>query len=476
LVTGRSNPLTESLKIPKDNFSESSFRDPSGHVFTRDGTVYRQVNSVYQKDYQHLMSSGLYQKLVDEKLLIPHREVELREARDNDVYKILQPEPVEFFSYPYEWCFGQLKEAALLTLKVLKLAIEHGMTLKDGTAYNVTFIGTRPVFIDTLSFERMEAPRTWDGYRQFCEQFLSPLALAAYSDPRLIRCLRTYLEGIPLDLTVKLLPWRARINLMLLGHLYMHQKLQRRSSAARATKELATSQQRLLSLIASLETAVTSLRLPKSHRTEWGEYYDNTNYSRRSFEFKKQAVADFVAKVDPQVVWDLGANDGTFSRIAAKSAPAVVAMDIDPLAVESGFRASRKNGDDRLYFLWIDLTNPSPGLGWGNSERSSLADRGRAEMILALALIHHLAIGCNLPLGIIAQYFAKLGRHAIVEFVPKTDSKVKRLLAWRKDIFTDYSQEQFELEFQKHFAIIEQVKIPESQRTLYLMKAKQPEL
>ncbi len=188
----------------------ASFRDPSGFLFSRNGALYRQINRVYADDYDHLISSGLYDQLVKSGLLIPHREVSEKPVYPELAVKVIQPELVPFISYPYEWSFSQLKDAALATLAIQKRSIKAGMSLKDASAYNIQFINGKPTLIDTLSFEIYKEGKPWDAYRQFCQHFLAPLALMARVDVRLGQLLRVFIDGIPLDLASRLLPASTR--------------------------------------------------------------------------------------------------------------------------------------------------------------------------------------------------------------------------------------------------------------------------
>jgi hypothetical protein len=447
-----------------------SFRDPSGFLFCRDGLIYRQVNDVYREDYDHLMESGLYEDLVGAGLLIPHQEVQIEPAQSERAYKTIRPELIGFVSYPYEWCFSQLKDAALTTLKIQKRALDYGMSLKDCSAYNIQFMRGKPVFIDTLSFERYEQGQPWVAYRQFCQHFLAPLALMAYKDIRLNQLLRVYLDGAPLDMASSLLPLRTRFRLSLLFHIHLHARAQKRF----ADKSVDTSRRRLgrwgmLGLIDNLESAVRRLRWrPKG--TEWADYYEDTNYSSDSLAHKSQIVAGFLDTINPHTVWDLGANVGMFSRLASDKGIETISFDIDPAAVEKNHLECVKRGETKLLPLVIDLTNPSPGIGWDNAERTSLSQRGPADAVLALALLHHLAISNNVPLGMIASFLRSLCNWLIIEFVPKTDSQVQRLLSSRKDIFPDYTQLAFEEAFGQYFSTENAVGIRGSERTLYLLR------
>jgi len=450
----------------------ASFRDPSGFLFHHQGTLFRQVNRSYGSDYDLLQESGLYDLLTGKGLLIPHREASLDLARSDEAVKILEPDPVAFISYPYEWCFSQLKDAALATLRIQRLALKKGMCLKDASAYNIQFHQGNPVLIDTLSFTAYQEGTPWVAYRQFCQHFLAPLALMARCDIRLGALLRTNIDGVPLDLASRLLPWRTRLNPGLLMHIHAHArsqaKHQDRQKTARTTR---VGKNALLGIIDSLKGAITKLSW-RPGGTEWGEYYDDTNYSDSALLAKKDHVAAMLDRTDSRVVWDVGANNGFFSQVASDRGMFTLAADIDPTAVEQNWRTCRKGGRPHMLPLVMDLTNPSPGLGWGHEERDAFLNRGPADTVIALALIHHLAISNNVPLDRLADFFARAGKHLIIEFVPKNDSQVQRLLATREDVFPTYHQAGFEQAFAGNFEILEQIDIEGSERTLYLMRRK----
>ncbi len=451
----------------------SSFRDPSGFVFTHEGTIYRQVNPVYAPHYDQLMGSGLYETLVDKGGLIPHKEVKIPGVDLPGAYRTLRPEQIPFISYPYEWSFSQLRDAALLTLDVQRVALDFDMWLKDATAYNVQMWQGRPVLIDTLSFEQYEEGKPWPAYRQFCQQFFAPLALMAYRDVRLGQLSRIYIDGVPLDLASALLPARTRFRFSTLSHIHFHARTQKAHADDAATdqnkRSFNLSRQRLLGLLDNLRTATENLEWTPEN-TEWGAYYDETNYSEASFDEKGRLVKAYLEAISPNEVWDLGGNTGTFSRLASDQGIFTVSFDIDPACIENSYRKVRKAGEPNLLPLILDLTNPSPGIGWQHQERHALMARGPVSTVMALALIHHLAISNNVPLDRVAHFLAQLCQHLIIEFVPKTDSQVKRLLTTRTDIFPDYTPEGFEIAFSRYFEIKKATSIPESERILYLMR------
>ena len=448
----------------------SSFRDPSGFLFRKDGILYRQINKSYKENYDHLMNSGLYEELVAQDLLIPHREVELISPLPEKAYKIIQPEKISFISYPYEWSFSQLKQAALTTLEIQKKSMKFQMSLKDSSAFNIQMRNGKLLLIDTLSLEKYQEGQPWIAYRQFCQHFLAPLVLISYRDIRLNQLFRIYIDGIPLDLVGKLLPFRTRAMFSILTHIHAHSKSQKHFESKQVNiKERKLSKNSFIGIVESLHSAVKKLQW-KPEGTEWSNYYSDTNYSKKAFEEKKQIVKNFLDKIDAKIVWDLGANTGEFSRISSNKGIETISFDIDPAAVEKNFLECIKNQEKNILPLVLDLTNPSPNIGWANQERMSLIERGPADIILGLALIHHLAISNNLPFSRIAAFFNKNCKHLIIEFIPKNDSQVQRLLATREDIFDDYTKENFEKEFSKSFKINEFVTIPESERILYHME------
>ncbi len=450
----------------------ASFRDPAGFVFESGGRLYRQINRGFADDFDAFVGGGLYDRLRRDGLVISHQERALSEVESPApalAHRIVEPERVGFVSYPYEWCFSQLKDAALTTLAIQAIAVEHGFSLRDASAFNIQFHRGRPTLIDTLSFERYREGEPWVAYRQFCQHFLAPLALAARVDARLPLLTRPFIDGIPLDIASRVLPASTRWSPSLLMHLHLHARSQRRYADTTTVKKRRVSRLALRGLVDSLTGAVKKLDW-KPAGTEWGDYYADTNYSDAARSRKMDTVREFVSRVRPSTVWDLGANTGEFSRVASDQGVATIAFDVDPAAVEKNYRGVRGGKETHILPLVMDLTNPSPALGWDHDERSSLADRGPADLVLALALIHHLAISNNVPLERVARFFARVGRSLVVEFVPKTDSQVRRLLATRVDVFPDYDRAGFEGAFATHFEAVDVRTVEGSERTLYLMR------
>lgn len=413
------------------------------------------------------MQSGLYDALVRDHLLVAHED--LGAPLGQPQATLIRPERVPMVSYPYEWCFSQLRDAALTTLRVARTALKFGMTLKDASAYNIQFLRGRPILIDTLSFEP-ESGGPWVAYRQFCQHFYAPLLLWSATDPRLSRLSQVFIDGVPLSLASTLLPRRSWLKPGALFHVHMHAAAERRFAGS-TEKKKTRAPGNPEALLDSLERSVSATAW--TPRSEWSSYYaDQPSYAPEAFARKLDLVTGWLNRLQPATVWDIGANTGQFSKVAARQGAYAVAFDSDPACVETLYRESRAERLDTLLPLVADLANPSPAIGWANLERQTLEQRGPADVVLALALVHHLAIGNNVPLPSVADYFARLGRRLIVEFVPKSDAMVQGMMASRADVFEHYTAEEFERAFSARFAIEQRAVIPTSGRLLYLMTSR----
>lgn len=445
----------------------ASFRDPAGFVFRLDNEVHRQVNAEHAAQFEVFCASDLYSALVAEGLLVSHRRVDVPDTPPGAM--VIRPEQVPFISYPYEWSPSQLQEAAIATLRIQQHAMDHGYTLRDASAFNVQFIDGRAVLIDSLSLAQAGEGRAWSAYGQFCRHFLAPLALAKYVDPRLLGILRDHLDGIPLDLASAILPSRTKWKPGLAIHLHAHARAQARhgrsNDVARAAR---VSDRAARGLVESLERTVRRMgwHSPRSH---WSAYYSvGESYASPSMEDKRRIVAEMLDAISPSSLWDIGANTGEFSRLAHEiTSGAVVALEVDPASVESNWREARSRGLQRLLPLVMDLSNPSPGIGWASSERESLAKRGPLDAAIVLAVVHHLAIGNNVPMPMIIDWLATMASHVVIEWVPKNDPMVREMLAGRPDVFPDYDQESFERAVHRAFSIVRAVPIAGSERVLY---------
>lgn len=448
----------------------NSFRDPSGFVFRKNGIVYRQINQCYQATWEKFISSGLCAKLVESGQLIPHQIDTKALLLTDEGWLVIKPDPVNFWSYPYEWCFSQLKDAAKLTLSIQKKALQYAMSLKDASAYNIQFVDGKPILIDSLSFENYDLEKGWSGFRQFCMHFLAPLALMSKIDGRLGQLFRIHLDGIPLDLASRLLPRTSWLNFSNLMYIHLHAAGEKRYAvnSPKRRNGQTINLRKMEALLDNLQSAINNLDFQQD--SQWSDYYADIHFGEKALLEKERLVKSYIEMVAPKTVWDFGANTGLFSRIAAKVADLVVSFDSDMPSVESNYLASKTDACKNMLPLVLDLANPSPKIGWGNNETMTLGDRGPADIGLALALIHHLAIANNISFERISEWLAILTRNLIIEFVEKTDPMVQKLLVHRDDIFVHYNGLSFESVFLKNFRIIESKKYTAT-RSIYLMQS-----
>ncbi len=464
-----SNTLGLGQQITPHN---SSFKDPSGFVFMQDGMVYRQINHSYSHHYDHLLSSGLYQELVNQNWLIAHTEINSA-TPIADAYKIIRPQTVRHISYPYEWSFSQLKAAALLTLKIARKSLAFKMILKDATPFNIQFHNGKPVFIDTLSFECYREGTPWVAYRQFCETFLAPLALMSYRDGSANAALTTHIHGLPMKQTATALPFSSYFNVGLLMHIHLQAWFQGNASQGKPnTKVRELSKQRLEAMLSHLEKTVSNLSL-QTNKGVWGAYYQTGVLDQEYVVEKSSVIEQFIANRSYSSAIDLGSNSGHFSRLLASKGIHVVAVDSEHSCIDELYQVCKTDTIENILPLLIDLSNPTPAIGWMNTERGSFMERfASRDLVVALALVHHLAIGRNVPFAKIAAFCAQLGEDLIIEFVPKSDPKVQLLLAHREDVFVQYTSKDFHEAFQQYYNLMEEVAIAGTERVLYLFKKK----
>jgi ribosomal protein L11 methylase PrmA len=415
------------------------------------------------------MDSGLYSALVAKRLIIPHKEAQPK-GHDAAGGLVLQPKRVPYISYPYEWCFEQYKDAALATLAIHLTALEYGMILKDASAYNIQFLSGYAVLIDTCSFDFYKEGMPWVAYGQFCRHFLAPLLLMSKVDQRAAKLMQSFIDGIPLDMASAMLKGK-RVGGFAWQHIILHARMIERHAqdGKRSGKQVTISKAAFASIARSLQSGVARIK-PRNIQTEWGEYYAHTNYSGAAQVAKKELVARFLERAGTlKHVWDFGANDGTYSKLAVELGAHVVAFDIDAVAVERNYLEARRTHESMLPLV-LDLTAPSPAIGFANRERGTIDQRQKPDCIMMLAVIHHLTISNNLPFQELVRWLSGICRFLILEFVPKADSQVRLLLKTRVDIFEDYDAEHLESAFGEAFDLLEKQPVPDSERILYLFR------
>ena len=459
--------------IQKAHRHNSSFRDPSGFMFELEGTLYRQVNRCFQKEFDHFISSGCYAHYISQHKMVAHQEQNVNLTGDKEWYKTIVPEKIPFISYPWEWSFQMLKDAALLTLELQETSLNYGLSLKDATPFNIQFHQGQPIWIDTLSFEFYDEKKPWVAYRQFCEQFLSPLAIMHYGKNAMQPLSLAYPEGIPLNIAASLLPLRSKFSLHCYLHIHLNARIARKAGIQK-DKGIAFSKKKMQNLLRSLRLLVEGLHL-KETDSNWSAYYKEASQRNNYLTDKKKIVSEWIGQISPDIhnASDLGANDGEFSRIFAAKGIDCLAADLDPNCIDRLYRNIKKENIKQIHPLIQDLSNPTPSIGVNNEERDAFILRAKRDAVLALALIHHLAIGKNIPMENIAMLFAKLcNKYLILEFVPEEDERSAFMIQQKSNEISGYDQRSFEAGFSPYFSIFATAKIQDSERILYLFRRK----
>lgn len=451
-----------------------SFRDPSGSVHVRGERVFRTVKERARIGYEFARDSGLLGWLQERGLVVTARELdkETFSGLQADVAYVLEHELLPWIAFPYEWTFSAMKKAALLHLDVQIAALERGVALSDATAYNVQFVGTRPVFIDTLSFRRYRDGEFWAGHRQFCEQFLNPLLMGALLGVRHNAWYRGTLEGIDTLELNRMLGVRHKLSWNVFTNVTLQARLQQKSLGSSCEQLAAVGKRRLdrrayEAILRGLRGWIAGLSQRDAGETVWQNYSRDNTYSSEETQLKHSIIERFAHDTRPRLVWDLGCNTGEYSETLLRGgADYVVGIDFDHGALENAFaRADRRKL--RLQPMFQDAANPSPDQGWRGRERRSLVGRARPDAIVALAFEHHLAIGRNIPLAEVVEWLVSLAPRGIIEFVQKDDETIRRMLALRDDIFDQYTEACFTDALENHARVVERVPVSGSGRVLF---------
>lgn len=445
----------------------SSFRDPDSKLEFDDEFYYRRFSKDYIPNYLHFKESGLKDRLLNEKLILPYEEINENKSIVNFDNIVLKVKKIPFVSYPYEWSFSQLKIAALLTLKINIIALEYGMILKDASKFNVQFIGCKPVFIDLGSFEIYKSNSIWAGYQQFCRHFLAPLLLASYKDVRLIKLLLANIDGIDLSFVRTLLPLKSFLN----SGVFLHIILNTLGVKTIGNKKIKLKEQGLKSILVHLTDTIENLKI-KNKNSEWVDYYNFTNYSDSGLLEKVSIIEEFIKKLNVKTALDLGANDGRFSKLLSNSSIYTVSTDIDELAVEKNFIDAFRDENDNLLSLHFNFANPTPSIGWDNIERKSFYDRSKFDLVLALAVVHHFVITYDLSFEMLAEKFSQIGKYLIIEFPLPIDEKVYFISRNKPARLSIYNIENFKCAFEKYFIELDNKFIESNSRLVFLYAKK----
>jgi len=435
----------------EEGFDPASFRDPSGRVYIRDGRVFRTVMPCASDDYKYVKSSGLIEELEREGLIVESKQIDPATLGEEaaGACNVIEHPRLPFISYPYEWSFPALKTAGLMFLDIQLRALAKGVTLSDASAYNVQFVGPKPIFIDRLSFRRYEEGEFWLGHKQFCEQFLNPLLLRSIFGIPHNQWYRGAQEGIASEDLVRLLPWRRKLNWKILTNVVLPVTFQKKATKELIAEQAKSYKKRKLPLVTfrrilkSLKEWISGLKPADTGKSVWSDYAKTHSYSSEELEHKRKFVSNFIESLKPKLVGDLGTNIGDYAAVALKAgAEYVIGLDYDQKALEIAFSRAQ---EERLQYLplFLDAANPTPDQGWAQKERKGLSHRLAADAILALAFTHHLAIGRNIPLSELLNWLTSLAPNGVIEFVPKSDPMIKYMLNFREDIFQDYTEERF---------------------------------
>jgi SAM-dependent methyltransferase len=451
-----------------------SFRDRTARVFYQNGKIYRGLTETALKEWEALEAATFFRQFSDSGRIVSTRQTDLTSLRLSSPHQwvgVLEHERLPFISYPYEWSFEMLRDAAVLQLDLLLAALDEGMSLKDASAYNIQWKGAAPVFVDVASFYKRTAGEPWVGYRQFCQMFLYPLLLQAYRDVPFQPWLRGSIDGMDAEVCLRLLSGRDYLRAGVLAHVYLQAKAQTAfgnttrdvradlSGAGFDARIIKTNAARLRALVAGLSW--------NPRRSTWSDYVKCGHYEASDAAQKRDFLSRAVASRRWPLAWDIGCNVGIFSRIVAEHADYVVAMDADYVAIDRLYRALKSERVANILPLVFNVTDPSPGLGWRNLERKRLAERGRPDLVLALALIHHVVIGGNIPMAEFLQWLSDLGGDLVIEFVTRRDPMVATLLRNKEDHYADYHQDIFEKELAARFAIVRQQPLGSGTRVMY---------
>jgi len=456
-----------------------SYRDRNGCVFYRGNRIFRGLSKAALENWEALQRAPFFEanrksgKIVDTWSVDPQKEG----LAEGSWAGIVEHARIPFISYPYEWPFGMLKDAALLHLDLMCQALACGMILRDSSPYNIQWNGVHPVFIDIPSFAPLRKGEPWVGYRQFCELFLYPLMLQAYKGADFRPWLRGRIDGIPAEDMRRLMSARDLLRPGVLLHVVAQGALQQRysSKGVNVKSQLATAgfDKSLIKRNVNKLADLVAKLVPPPIKTEWSDYDRTHSYDEKEFQRKLEFVRAAAATRRWRLVWDLGCNTGTFSRVAAEHADYVVAMDGDWMAIERFYQHEKAGAASRTILpLVVNLADASPNQGWRGAERKGLAERGRPELTLCLALIHHIVISANIPLADFIDWLASLGTAVVIEFVGRDDEMVQILLANRDDQYDDYQPDIFRQLLAARFDIRAEQDLKSGKRRIYFAEPK----
>lgn len=443
-----------------------SYKDTAARVVKKESNYFRYIFFEYKEEYDHLMKSGLYQELVLFDLLIEHQEIKI-DTDDPKVYKQLFPAKIHFQSYPFEWSYTQWRKAILAYLRINHVALKYGMILKDATPYNFYLIGGNAVMFDTSSFIFFNENDKWIAYRQFCEEFLSPFALMYYNGAQWSKLTMANLKGMPLNFVSVNLPIKSWFNLTTLLHIHFHSKFSTTNKLELKSKrnKKGFTLEKIKTLQKMIFHTISKWKKVRQNTNHWSNYYEKEIESQVYLKDKEVTVRKWLEKIKPKTILDLGANTGKFSFIAAEYSKRVISLEADENCVdviESNISKNTKN----IFTLVGNVAEPSPNLGIMNSEIENIYNRCNSELVLCLALFHHLHIFNKLSFEqIISSFSCFATNYLIVEFIEKSDNKINLM----KNNISDYSKEKFIASINSKLTIVDYKKLDDSERYIFLI-------
>lgn len=446
-----------------------SFRDPSGHVFVLDDEVVRSVHPGAHTCFEKVLASGILEDLCRRGLMVQTQRdragralQQFIGARGETPSLLLVHPRLAYISYSHEWTFSQLKDAAICHLDVHTAALDRGLTLSDASAHNIQFRDGRPLHIDPLSLRPYVDGESWSGYHQFCRMFLLPLLVEAWVGIGFQPLLKGCVDGVPLEFGARLLPkHKVFTSLNAFMHVHMHARLTRsvtssRPSDAARTRRPYLPRRRYVALLQEMRRWIASLRSGRNRGgsiTYWSEYHTINSYSSDMQQSKARFVESFAQDLAKQhrtgpcrgrtLICDIGGNTGEYAAVVVGAGiDSAVIFDTDLDSLEKAYKRSQAGAP--MLPLLVDVADPSPSLGWNQAERKGLNERSRGVSgVLALAVIHHLCIGRNLPLQAVVRWLVGFAPAGVIEFVPKSDPMVVGMLSTREDVFGDYDEPTF---------------------------------
>ena len=457
-------------------FDEGSFRDPAGKIFYHSDKVFRSINISGKERLKFLLKDDLFKKIQDEGYLVKSEildEDSLNKLGFQKNELIINHQKIPYLAYPYEWSFSQLKAAALHHLDFHIYLLDHNATLIDASAYNIQFIGSKPLFIDILSIKEYEDGEYWKGHKQFCENFLNPLLLSSIKGVQFNNWFKGNLEGINTNDLNNILNFFDKFSYNVFVHVYLLNKFENKyknqDKKIDFTLNRKFPKKNLISLLKQLKRFILKLK-PKKITTVWENYSVSNTYNDSEENEKAEVVKNFVDNNIFTKIIDLGCNDGFYSKIAiSNNKNYVVGVDYDPISIDRAFNSFGYNQTNFLPLIF-DASNPSANIGWNEKERKSFNQRANFDGLLALAFEHHLAIAKNIPLRDTVDWLVSLAPKGLIEFVPKNDETIQKMLKFKGDIFPDYTENNFKNFLEKNAKIVSIKEITNSGRKIYEYK------